>query len=315
MNTTVIDAPPVTMQAQQASTGDLVAQAPGALVGAAGHLPARQPTVIEAAIKAGASAAELREILALQRDLDNHQLALMREKRAMDEEDRKRAAELAFARDFAAFRGEAIVIPKTKEVDRGKAGSFVQAEYGVASTMLSPALSSHGFSFRHDMKFASKRWMTDGAESDVPWVYVTTYLTHRDGHTEVLDLEGPPGDLHANTPVQNMQATGSYLKRQGLLAITGTATQDEDNENRIGNRLPAARRRQDSPEAQEADDALVDTGRAEAMKGMAALTAWWATLTPRQQKDLGTEFLQMRKAARRADEDNARNPQQGEAHE
>lgn len=300
---TVIDKPmAATMQAQQASSGDLAAQAPGALVGTAGQLPARQPSVIEAAIKAGASASELREILALQRDLDNHQLALMREKRAMDEEDRKRAAELAFARDFAAFRGDAIVIPKTKEVDRGKAGSFVQAEYGVASAMLSPALSRHGFSFRHDMKFASKRWMTDGAESDVPWVYVTTYLTHRDGHTEVLDLEGPPGDLHANTPVQNMQATGSYLKRQGLLAITGTATQEEDDENGMKRRPSPRRDDAQGGEAGEAADALLDAGRAAAMNGIAALNKWWASLNPRQQKDMGQDFGPMRKAARQADE-------------
>lgn len=311
----VIDAPATQVQAQQASTGDLVAQAQGAITGAAGQLQARQPNVIEAAIKAGASAAELREILALQRDLDHHKLDLMREQRRMAEEDRARAAKAAFMRDLAGFRGENIVIPKSKFVDRGRAGSFMQAEYGTVAAMLSPALSRHGFSFRHDMQFGSRRWMTDGAENDVPWVYVVCHLEHRDGHTETLALDGPPGDLSANTPVQNMQATASYLKRQSLLAITGTATQDEDNEGQMGNALPAARRRQDTPEAQESDDALVDVGRAKAMEGMAALTKWWATLTPRQQKDMGTEFLQMRKAARRADEDAARNTQQGEEHE
>ncbi len=297
--------------ARNAQAGALAVQQQGAIVGAAGALQPRQPSVIEAAIKAGASAAELREILALQRDLDNHQLALMRERRAMDEEDRKRAAELAFARDFAAFRGEAIVIPKTKEVDRGKAGSFIQAEYGVAAAMLSPALSRHGFSFRHDMKFGSKRWMTDGSESDIPWVYVTTYLAHRDGHTEVLDLEGPPGDLHANTPVQNMQATGSFLKRQGLFAITGTATQDEDDEGR----MRRGRQRDGGDDQADPDNSLLGAGRAKALEGMAALTRWWSTLNPRQQKDLGTDFLQMRKAARRADEEAAARNQQGEAHE
>lgn len=298
---TVIDAPVAAMQAQQAGTGDLALQAPpGALTGAAGQLPARQPSVIEAAIKAGASASELREILALQRDLDNHKLDLMREQRRMAEEDRARAAKAAFMRDLAGFRGENIVIPKSKFVDRGRAGSFMQAEYGTAAAMLSPALSKHGFSFRHDMQFGSKRWMTEGVENDVPWVYVVCHLEHREGHTETLALDGPPGDLSANTPVQNMQATASYLKRQSLLAITGTATADEDNEAD----MPRARRRQDTPEAQAADDSLIDAGRAEAMKGMTALTKWWGALTAKQRSELSSEFGGMRKCAARVDQEN-----------
>ena len=44
------------------------------------------------------------------------------------------------------------------------------------------------------------------------------------------ELEGPPGELSVNTPTQNMQTTASYLKRQSLLAITGTATGGEDDE-------------------------------------------------------------------------------------
>jgi hypothetical protein len=194
----------------------------------------QQPlTVIEHAIRSGATADQLERLLELQVRADNHQLELMREKRRMDEEDRKAAAVLAFRRDFAAFTGENIVIPKSKFVDRGKAGSFWQAEWGGVKSLLAPALSKHGLSLRHDEVFGSKKWTTDGVENDVPWVYVTCYLEHKDGHSERLDLEGPPGDLPANTPVQNMQATGSYLKRQSALAITGTATVDEDDENKL----------------------------------------------------------------------------------
>jgi hypothetical protein len=278
-------------------TNAIVATPAGAVPG----MPAREITPVEHAIRAGANPAELREILALQRDLDNHRLALMQEQRKMAEEDRKREAALAFARDFAAFRGENIVVPKSKYVDRGKAGSFMQAEYGAVATLLSPALAKHGFSFRHDMTFGAKRWMTEGVESDGPWVYVTCYLMHRDGHTERLDLEGPPGDLHANTPVQNMQATASLLKRQSLLAITGTATQDEDDESQLRPRRQAHRAADEQQEAG-ADDELERAGHEAAKTGMASLTKWWAGLTPRQQKDMGTVFLQMRKAARQADE-------------
>jgi hypothetical protein len=165
-------------------------------------------------------------------DLDRlERLMAMQERyEQAQERERTRQALLAFRRDFAAFRGHNIVVPLTKHVDRGRAGSFDQAEYHVIATMLSEALSQHGFSFRHDQRFTSRKWSDAGVESDVPWVFVTCYLEHRDGHQESLTLEGPPGDLSANTPTQNMQATASYLKRQSLLAITGTATGGEDDE-------------------------------------------------------------------------------------
>jgi len=191
----------------------------------------RPLTVIEHAIRSGASPDQLQTLLELQVRADNHQLEMMREKRRMDEEDRKAAALLAFRRDFAAFRGENIVVEKNKHVDRGRAGSFMQAEYHSIAKLLSPALSKHGFSFRHDQKFGPKPWpLPDNPGNVVSWVWVTCFLEHKDGHVETLELEGPEGDQSANTPVQNMQLTASYLKRQSLLAITGTATGGEDDE-------------------------------------------------------------------------------------
>jgi hypothetical protein len=254
--------------------------------------PPQPLTVIEHAIRSGATADQLERLLELQVRADNHQLELMREKRRMDEEDRRAAAEAAFRQSMAAFRGENIVVPKSKHVDRGKAGSFMQAEYGAAARLLSPALSKHGFSFRHDQRFGSKPWVTDGATNDVPWVYVRCYLEHRQGHAETLDLEGPPGDLSANTPVQNMQATASYLKRQSLLAITGTATEDEDDESRMRQRRPQA-----AGQDEGALEELRSAGRERALEGMQALTAWWGALTARQRTDLSPDFPGFRRAA------------------
>lgn len=283
-----------------------VIEAPAAAV-AAVQQPAAQPrqlTVIQHAISTGATPAELREILALQVTLDEHELKVMRERRAMAEEDRKAAGVLAFRRDFAALCGENIVVPKSKFVDRGKAGSFMQAEFGSICNLLSPALSRHGFSFRHDVVFGSRLWTTDGVENSVGWVYVTCFLEHRDGHFEKLDLEGPPGDLHANTVVQNMQATASYLKRQSLLAITGTATEDEDNENDMGagTKLPKAQRRAPDADSQVAIDALIAAGQEKATQGMDVLNKWWGSLTEAQRKSITPDFGGMRQAARKFDE-------------
>jgi len=216
----------------------------------------------------------------------------------MDLQERweRREAEKAFRESFAAFRGENIIIPKTKHVDRKGGGSFDQAEYDEVCRRLSPALSKHGFSFRHDVKFGAKRWMVDGVENDAPWVYVTCHLEHRAGHTETLLLEGPPGDQSVNTPVQNMQTTASYLKRQSLLAITGTGTGGEDDENKM-------RKREEATAKTDALDELRDAGRAASMDGMAMLTAWWGNLTDKQRAELSKDFGAMRKAARAADEE------------
>lgn len=264
--------------------------------------PGRQLSVVEYAMRQGATAADVRALVELQIQMDNHKLAMLKQQDEREREERTRLSVLSFRSDFAAFRGENIVVPLTKDVDRGRAGSFVQAEYHVASSMLSAALSRHGFSVRHKIGFGSKPWTTDGAVSDVPWVYVTCYLEHRDGYAETLDLEGPPGDLSANTPTQNMQVTASYLKRQSLLAITGTATGGEDDENRLrgrGSRHPGGAAKQGQIAGD--DDPLVIDGERCAQGGAKDLNEWWGRQTESDRKRLTPKFAGMRKAARLVD--------------
>jgi len=276
----------------QATMTETTALAEAPRPGLVQAMPPRPLSVIEHAMQSGASPEQLQSLLELQVRADNHQLELMREKRRMDEEDRKAAALLAFRRDFAAFRGENIVVEKSKHVDRGRAGSFMQAEYHAIMQKLSPALSRHGFSIRHDQKFGVKPWpLADNPSNVVGWVWVTCFLEHKDGHFEVLELEGPEGDQTANTPVQNMQLTASYLKRQSALAITGTATGGEDDENGMG-----GRQRDDAGQSSESES-LLDAGRAEALKGMPALTAWWGSLTAKQRTSLNAEFGALRRCA------------------
>lgn len=213
---------------------------------------------------------------------------------AMRERERLRQAELAFRRDFAGFKGENVIVPKSKHVDRGRAGSFYQAEFEGVCRLLSPALSKHGFGFRHDMRFGTRKWATDGVESDIPWVYVTCYLEHREGHAETLELEGPNGDGQANTPVQNMQTTASFLKRQSLLAITGTSTGGEDDESRMKHNEAAEGKRDEF-------DELLGAGQAAAIEGTPALTTWWAALNNKQRSLMNREFGKLRKDAAAAD--------------
>lgn len=274
------------------------------------NLQPRPLTIVESAARSGATPEQLVRLFQLQRDADNHQLELMREKRRMDEEDRKRAALLAFRRDFSAFRGENIVVAKTTRVDRGKAGSFMQAELHAIASLISPALSKHGFSFRHDQRFGTKDFPADGSNAAFPagsmvpesWVYVTCFLEHSDGHYERLDLDGPPDNGTANGLIQNMQSSASMLKRLSLNAITGTATGGEDDENGMrGKRKPPGTDGDDAADA--ATDLLLDAGRTAAMAGMVSLTAWWGALTAKQRTDMNSEFGALRRGATQADKE------------
>lgn len=230
-----------------------------------------------AAQRQGASLADIREMMAIQREYEAGE------------------ARKAFEEAFAAFRGENIIIPKTKHVDRGRGGSFDQAEYDEVCRRLSPALSRHGFSFRHDQKFGSRNWTTEGVESDVPWVWVTCYLSHRKGHAEKLELEGPPGDLSVNTPTQNMQSTASYLKRQSLLAITGTATGGEDDEAKMRKHTGRDDRGDEAPQE------LLQAARAEAMKGWKPFAAWIKGRTEQERLLLDPHSASLKQAAKDAD--------------
>ena len=73
----------------------------------------------------GAVMLRMIETVLLRPDFDVAKLnAMLDAKQRMDDE----AARREFRRDFAGFRGENIIIPKTKRVDRGRGGSFEQAD-------------------------------------------------------------------------------------------------------------------------------------------------------------------------------------------
>lgn len=225
-------------------------------------------------------------------DLDRLERLMAMQERYLEsqERERMRQAELAFARDFAAFKGENIIIPRTKAVNRGRGGSFMQAEFETVCRMLAPALAKHGFGFRHDMRFSTKEWPTpENPNAICGWVWVTCFLEHREGFSKKLELEGPPDDQSVNSPVQNMQSTASYLKRQSLLAITGTSTSGEDDESK------AARGNLDADRG-EFDD-LLTAGQTAAIDGTKALTAWWATLDGKQRNLMNKEFGALKRAA------------------
>lgn len=225
-------------------------------------------------------------------DLDRLERLMAMQERYLEsqERERQRQAKLAHDRDFALFKAENIIIPRTKEVDRGRGGSFMQAEYETVCKLLAPALAKHGFGFRHDMRFGTKAWPTpENPDAVCGWVWVTCFLEHREGFAKTLELEGPPDNQSVNSPVQNMQSTASYLKRQSLLAITGTSTSGEDDENR-------GKKRGSESDRGEFDE-LLTAGQTSAIDGTKALTAWWASLDAKQRNLMNKEFSKLKRDA------------------
>lgn len=225
--------------------------------------------------------------------------------RELQEKDRQRDAMLAFEADFAAFKGENVIIPKDKFVDRGNGGSFMQAEFDSVCRLLSPALSKHGFGFRHKQRFGTNV-VTDaeGGQSTFPWVWVTCILSHKGGHRDELELEGPADSQKVNSAIQNAQSAASLLKRQSLLAITGTPTGGEDDESKL------AAGRGKGGKAGKGDatasvsvagtpqyESLMQAGHARAGEGVKSLTDWWGKLTKDERDLVGAKFGELKKAA------------------
>ncbi|HDZ36993.1 MAG TPA: hypothetical protein ENH62_01680, partial [Marinobacter sp.] len=86
----------------------------------------------------------------------------------------------------------------------------------------------------------SAKWLT--AQKDTGWPEVTCVITHVQGHSESTGLSAPPDESGSKNPIQKIISTVTYLERATLLALTGLATYDQDDDgNGSGERPPSVR--------------------------------------------------------------------------
>lgn len=161
--------------------------------------------IMLSALSRGVSPADIREMLALQREWDADQ------------------ARKSFNRAFAAFKAEAIRIVKAKDVKDGPLKGKRYAELFNVVDAVSPVLSAHGL---------STSWKVTRDDRD--WIEVTCELKHVDGHAESVSLGGPPDTGGAKNAIQARASTISYLQRYTLKAITGVAEGGEDDDGQGG---------------------------------------------------------------------------------
>lgn len=127
-------------------------------------------------------------------------------------------ARKAYVQALTAFKADPPRIVKNRHV------RFGQTEYDHATLdqvcdVIGAALAEHGL---------SHTWQVE--QGDNAAVSVTCVLTHALGHSERVTMRGMPDDSGSKNLIQQIGSTTTYLQRYTLLAATGLAAADMDND-------------------------------------------------------------------------------------
>jgi hypothetical protein len=179
--------------------------------------PARGSAVATTPSGAVTPADLLRHALDSGADLDRLERLMELKERHEANEARK-----AYVADMAAFKLDPPEIVKDKLVGyKNKDGSetgYRHATLGNVTGAIIEGLARHGF---------SHRWDTEQQGANI---IVTCILTHKMGHSERTTLSGAKDDSGKKNSIQQVASTITYLQRYTLLAATGLATKDQDDD-------------------------------------------------------------------------------------
>lgn len=122
---------------------------------------------------------------------------------------------------MAAFKANPPEIDKDKSVSyKTTSGttSYKHASLGNVTSKIGTALSQHGL---------SATWNT---KQDKDGITVTCRVSHRLGHYEETSLTSAPDASGGKNTIQAIGSTIAYLERYTILALTGLATHDMDDD-------------------------------------------------------------------------------------
>lgn len=163
--------------------------------------------MLRVALASGMDTTSIRELLAVQKDWEANE------------------ARKAYVAAMAEFKKSPPEILKRKLVEfttkDGDTTSYRHATLSDVTAAIIEGLARHGF---------SHRW--DTAQGDNGIVVVTCVLTHRLGHSESTVLKSAPDQSGKKNAIQAVGSAVSYLQRYTLLAATGLATKDMDDDGR-----------------------------------------------------------------------------------
>ena len=161
---------------------------------------------------------------AVERGADIDQLTKL-----MDLQERweRNEAKKAFVAALGAFKADPPKIVKNKHVSFGGGGrggtEYDHATLDRVCEVIGKALAEHGLSHTWKMKQGENALVT-----------VTCTLTHQLGHSEETSLSAMPDNSGSKNPIQAVGSTVTYLQRYTLLAATGLAAGDMDDDGKGG---------------------------------------------------------------------------------
>ena len=154
--------------------------------------------MIKMAVEGKADLEKLRELLALQKDWEANE------------------ARKAYHKSMASFKANPPKIDKDKAVAYGNT-KYNHASLGNVTEKISAELSKYGL---------SASWSTKQNGQ----VCVTCRITHELGHSEETTLCAASDTSGSKNAIQAIGSTITYLERYTLLALTGLATYDQDDD-------------------------------------------------------------------------------------
>jgi hypothetical protein len=161
--------------------------------------------------------------IAVERDAD---IALVEKLMALQERWEANEARKAFVAALSAFKADPPTIFKNKHVASRRAGEgtdYHHATLDQVAGAIGVALSAHGL---------SHRWEAEQGDGRV--IRVTCVLQHVLGHCERVTLQAGPDQSGNKNHIQAVGSTVTYLERYTLLASTGLAAKDQDDDAEAG---------------------------------------------------------------------------------
>ena len=126
-------------------------------------------------------------------------------------------ARKAYHSAMAAFKAHPPTVRKDREVKYGNT-QYKHATLANVTATISAAMSDHGL---------TASWRTDQAGGQVT---VTCTVTHELGHSESTSLSAPADNSGSKNAIQAIGSAVTYLQRYTLLAMTGLAATDQDDD-------------------------------------------------------------------------------------
>ena len=177
----------------QAATGEVVTIEPRQVAVTPMHM-------LEIAVQQGADLEKMKQLMDLQERWEATQ------------------ARKAFVVAMTQFKADPPAIFKSKHVNIPGGAKFAHASLAQVVDAVCASLSKYGLSHRWDTK------QENGTVS------VTCVITHNMGHAERTTLAAAPDDSGKKNSIQQIASTVTYLERYTLMAATGLAARDMDND-------------------------------------------------------------------------------------